>query len=229
VEAIAAVLFEPVGCLAEFRPEEFDAAAAALFAAPVEPAATGSGDYWRLNGLMAERGGALTAERAARLAPFELRAVEYAQLYEDVRPALEELRRLGVAAHLASSLSRPAVARFIERFALADLFAGAVSRDDAGGVMAAPLRRALEALDPRRTIYLVDTAEALEMTRPLGLNAILMFNDYDQGRMLAERNPAGGVVSLAELADALRLIEQRSGLRRAPRPPLEPFELFDPT
>jgi hypothetical protein len=36
------------------------------------------------------------------------------------------------------------------------------------------------------------------------------------------------IVWRAELADALRLIEQRSGLRHTPRPPLEPFELFDP-
>jgi len=31
------------------------------------------------------------------------------------------------------------------------------------------------------------------------------------------------------LADALRLIEQRFGLRAASRPPRTPFELFDPS
>jgi hypothetical protein len=31
------------------------------------------------------------------------------------------------------------------------------------------------------------------------------------------------------LADALRLIEQRSGLRAPSRAPRAPFELFDPT
>jgi hypothetical protein len=56
-----------------------------------------------------------------------------------------------------------------------------------------------------------------------------MINEYDEGRALAERNPAGGIVSLAELPDALRLIEQRSGIRAPSRPPLAPFELFDPT
>ena len=66
------------------------------------------------------------------------------------------------------------------------------------------------------------------MTKPLGVNALLMINDYDEGRALAERSPAGGVVSLAELSDALQLIEQRSGLRSAARMPLKPFELFEP-
>jgi hypothetical protein len=75
----------------------------------------------------------------------------------------------------------------------------------------------------------VDTAQALEPTKQVGLNAMLMINDYDEGRALAERSPAGGIVSLAELADALRLIEQRSGLRAPSRAPLAPYELFDPT
>jgi hypothetical protein len=55
-----------------------------------------------------------------------------------------------------------------------------------------------------------------------------MINDYDEGRALAERNPAGAIVSLAELGDALRLIEQRSGMRSSSRPPLAPYELFEP-
>ena len=55
-----------------------------------------------------------------------------------------------------------------------------------------------------------------------------MINDYDEGRALAERSPAGGIVSLAELADALQLIEQRSGLRSSARMPHKPFELFEP-
>jgi len=97
--------------------------------------------------------------------------------------------------------------------------------------MAKPLRSAIDqsGLDPALLMALVDTAEALAMTKQLGLNAMLMINDYDEGRALAERSPAGGIVSLAELADALRLIEQRSGIRASSRPPLAPFELFDPT
>ena len=66
------------------------------------------------------------------------------------------------------------------------------------------------------------------MSEQLGLNALLMINDYDEGRALAELGPAGGIVSLAELPDALRVIEQRAGLRAPSRPPRAPFELFDP-
>jgi hypothetical protein len=95
--------------------------------------------------------------------------------------------------------------------------------------LAAPLRRAIEAiaLEPKRIIYLVDTAEALDLAKRLELNAVLMINDYDEGRALAERSPAGGIVSLAELPRALELIEQRAGLTASARLPRKPFELFE--
>jgi phosphoglycolate phosphatase-like HAD superfamily hydrolase len=228
VEIIKAVLLEPVGCLADFRAEEFNNAASDLFGASQDAEATGSQAYWRLLGLMAK--GAVTRENLLRLQALELQAVEHAELYEDVRFCLEELKSLGVAAFLVSSLSRAAMARFIERHGLADLVAGSVTRDEAGGVMARVLRLAIDqaGLDPAHVMALADTAEALEMTKRLELNAMLMINDYDEGRALAERNPAGGIVSLAELADAIRLIEQRSGIRASSRPPLAPFELFEP-
>jgi beta-phosphoglucomutase-like phosphatase (HAD superfamily) len=229
VEAIKAVLLEPVGCLAEFRADEFNRAAADLFGANHDPAATGSQAYWRLLGLMEQR--AVPAASLLRLQELELQAVQHADLYEDVRSSLEELKALDVAAVLVSSLSRAAVARFMERHALADLLAGAISRDEAGGVMSKPARFAIDrsGLDPARVMVLADTAEGLDLSKQLGLSAMLMINDYDEGRTLAERNPAGGIVSLAELAPALRLIEQRSGIRAPSRPPLAPFELFDPT
>jgi FMN phosphatase YigB (HAD superfamily) len=227
MDSIKAVLFEPVGCLAEFRPDEFDSAAADLFGASQDPAATGSQAYWRLLGLM----GQLAPESLLRLQELELRAVEHAELYEDVRTSLEELKSLGIATIVATSLSRAAVMRFIERHALADVVAGLVTRDEAGGVMAKVLQSVLEqtSLDPAHVMALADTAEGLAAAKQLGLNAMLMINDYDEGRALAERNPAGGIVSLAELADALRLIEQRFGLRASARAPRAPFELFDPT
>jgi len=228
VEAIKAVLIEPVGCLAEFRAEEFDGAAVDLLGASPDGEATGSQAYWRLLGLMEQR--TISAEDAARLEALELQAVEHAELYEDVRAALDELKSLGVAAFLVSSLSRAAIARFIERHALADLLAGSFTRDEAGGVLAQPLRCAIAqaGFDPAHVMALADTAQALDLVKRLKLNAMLMINDYDEGRALAERNPAGAIVSLAELADALRLIEQRSGMRAPSRPPLAPFELFDP-
>jgi len=231
VDTIKAVLFEPVGCLAEFRADELDKACAELFAAAPDATASGSQAYWRLLGLLAQRYGAVSKTEWERLQAFELEACEHADLYPDVRACLEELKQIGVAAYIVSSLSRAAVERFIARFSLADLFAGVVAREDAQGVMEAPLRRAIAEtrLDPARLMVLVETAEAIAVANSLRLNAMLMINDYDEGRVLAERSPAGGLVSLAELPDALRLIEQRAGLTAQPRLPQQPFELFDPT
>jgi beta-phosphoglucomutase-like phosphatase (HAD superfamily) len=229
MDSIKAVLLEPVGCLAEFAPDAFNTAAADLFGASPDAQASGSQAYWRLLGLMDAR--ALSAASLARLEELELAAVAQAELYEDARPALAELKALGVATVLVSSLSRAAVTWFIERHALADLLAGAVTREEAGGVMGKVLRAVVDRaqLVPAQVMALADTAEGLATAKQLGLNAMLMINDYDEGRALAERGPAGGIVSLAELADALRLIEQRSGIRATARAPLAPFELFDPT
>jgi FMN phosphatase YigB (HAD superfamily) len=224
VQSIKAVLIEPVGCLAEFFADEFNRAAA-LFGAS-EEIAGGSQAYWRLLALMQQR--SATTESVAA---FELRAVERAALYEDVNASLAELSTLGVRVILASSLSRPAVTRFIERNSLSELFAASITRDEAGGVGVRVLRFfiAQTGLDPKQVMALADTVEALELIKQQGLNAMLMINDYDEGRALAERNPAGGIVSLAELPDALRLIEQRAGLRETTRAPRAPFELFDPS
>jgi hypothetical protein len=73
------------------------------------------------------------------------------------------------------------------------------------------------AIDPTRTIYRVDTAAGLEMSKQQGMYTLLLINGYDEGRVPAERNPAGGIVSLAEMADALRLVDQRWGLRTTAR------------
>ena len=228
MDSIKAVLIEPVGCLAEFAAEEFRAAAEE-FGSAVEAGATGSQAYWRLVRNLEKQ--ALSAQMLSRLEAFELRAVEQAELYEDVHATLAALRPLAVNVILASSLSRAAATRFLERHALSDLLAGLVTRDDAGGIGAPVLRGAIDraALDPKQVMALADTAEALDLIKQQCLNAMLMINDYDEGRALAERHPAGGIVSLAELPDALRLIEQRSGLRSTARAPRAPFELFDPT
>jgi phosphoglycolate phosphatase-like HAD superfamily hydrolase len=231
VDTIKAVLFEPVGCLAEFRADEFNKASVELLAPTPDAAASGSHAYWRLLGLLAPRWGTLSQAEWERLRGFELEACEHADLYPDVRACLEELKQIGVAAYIVSSLSRAAVDRFIVRFSLADLLAGVIAREDAQGVMEAPLRHAIAQtkLDPGRLMVLVETAEAITVANSLRLNAMLMINDYDEGRLLAERSPAGGLVSLAELPDALRLIEQRAGLTAQARLPQQPFELFDPT
>lgn len=226
MDSIKAVLIDPVGCLAEFGSQEFRAAAA-LLDLTIDATATGSQAYWQLIHHIESR--APSADLLARLEAFELRAVDQAELYEDVRASLAALN--GVSVILASSLSRAAVARFVECHVLSDLLVALVTRDEAGGVGERVLRCAIEcaALDPKQIMALADTAEALDLIKQQGLNAMLMINDYDEGRALAERHPAGGIVSLAELPDALRLIAQRSGLRATTRAPGAPFELFDPT
>jgi len=37
---------------------------------------------------------------------------------------------------------------------------------------------------------------------------MLMFNDYDEGKRLAMLGPSGGIVSLHELPDAIRLVAE---------------------
>jgi beta-phosphoglucomutase-like phosphatase (HAD superfamily) len=229
VDTIAAVMLEPVGCLAEFHVEQFDAAARELYGVAADPSPSGSLAYWRLLGLI-DGNSAPFLQSPARVEGLEIAAVEGAELYEDVGPALEKLRAANVSAHLVSSLSRRALARFVERFSLSGTFASVVAREDAAGILDKPLRYAIAkaAIEPARVIYLVDTAAALDMAKREGVCALLMINDYDEGRALAERRPAGGVVSLAELSDVLLLIEQRAGLRASSRMPQKPFDLFEP-
>src|ERR1700680_2923811 len=102
MESIKAVLLEPVGCLAEFAPDAFNNAAADLFGALPDAEASGSQAYLRLMGLMGGR--ALAGAELARLEALELTAVEHAELYEDALPCLAELKSLGVATVLVSSL-----------------------------------------------------------------------------------------------------------------------------
>ena len=164
----------------------------------------------------------------SRLAKLEIAAVEHADLYEDVRPSLAKLRASGVQIYLVSSLSRHALARFVARFDLVELVSGSIARDDAQGVAAKPLRHALAQakLEAVQCIYLADAAFSLDIAKEVGVNGLLMINDYE-GRALAECNPMGGVVSLTELSDALQLIEQRAGLRSTQRMPQRPYELFE--
>jgi hypothetical protein len=78
--------------------------------------------------------------------------------------------------------------------------------------MAQPLLTAIKdaSLDPARTIYLTDTEEGLMLGKEVGTNAMLMINDHDEGHRLAGYDPAGGIVSLIELPDGLRLIAQQN-------------------
>jgi phosphoglycolate phosphatase-like HAD superfamily hydrolase len=208
---ITTVVIEPVGCLAEFPPMEFEEIAARLFH---QESGMGSGSeaYWALLNLMQSSEGAMSPADQQTAERLEIEAVDQVELYEDVAPALAQLRTMGITPVMASSLSGAAVGRFLERFALTDLFAGVWTRDTAGGVKAAPLARAIQAQDvpADQVMYLVDTTDGMEVAKEVGSHSILMINDYEEGRRLAMHSPTGGIVSLHELPDAIRLVTERA-------------------
>ena len=139
-------------------------------------------------------------ELAGCLAEFSPSA-ENARLYEDVVPALVELKAMGVRLIVTSSLSAAAIERFLALHRLNVFFAGVCSWDDANGVKAA-----LAGIRPERAIYITQTAEGLNLAKGAGVRAVLMMNDPDEARKLALRDPAGGIVSLHELPDFVRLV-----------------------
>jgi hypothetical protein len=55
-------------------------------------------------------------------------------------------------------------------------------------------------------MFLTDTVEGIKVARSVGVHPILMMNDPDESQRLAMHNPAGGVVSLHEMPDFIRLI-----------------------
>jgi FMN phosphatase YigB (HAD superfamily) len=205
MQAISAVLFEPVGCLAEFQPEPFLQISAQLFGRKMKPSRSASRAYWHLLNLM-EAAGANTIQA------LEVAAVDSAVIYDDVIPALTELKAMGVQRFIATSLSNAAIARFLER--CPHNFDAIFTRDNSGGIKAAPLARALQvaSLRPEHAMFLTDTAEGLKVARSVGVHSILMMNDPDESKRLALQNPAGGVVSLHELPDFIRLVRSQNAL-----------------
>jgi FMN phosphatase YigB (HAD superfamily) len=201
METIKGILFEPVGCLAEFPPEPFHEIAVRLYGKRGKASRSASRSYWHLLNL---GGGTVEA--------LEVQAVNDASVYDDVLPALAELKAMGVKLFIASSLSQVAVTRFLAK--CPHEFDGIWSRDNAGGTKGAPLTRALESasLRPQNTMFLTDTAEGLRLAESIGVTSVLMMNDPDESRRLAMLNPGGGIVSLHELPDFIRLV-------RANRPP----------
>ncbi len=202
LKGIHGILLEPVGCLAEFPPEPFQEIAARFLGYQGKPAESGSAAYWHLLALMRD----LPAPNAAQ--ELEIQGVNAANIYEDVRPALAELKAMGVRLAIASSLSTAAIVRFLDRHSLAEFFTGVSERENSGGIIAAPLFHALRSasLVPESTIYLTDTVEGIQTARIAGVHPILIMNDPDESRRLAAQDPAGGVVSLHELPDFVRLI-----------------------
>jgi beta-phosphoglucomutase-like phosphatase (HAD superfamily) len=200
MRTIEAVLFEPVGCLAEFPPEPFHEIAVRLYGKKGKASRSASRIYWHLNNL---GGGTIEA--------LEVQAVEGAAIYDDVLPALAELKAMGIKLCITSSLSHAAVTHFLAKCCPHD-FDGVWSRDSAGGIKAWPLIRAMESasLTPENAMFLTDTAEGLRVAESVGVNSVLMMNDPDESRRLAMLNPGGGIVSLHELPDFVRLVQAQN-------------------
>ena len=125
---------------------------------------------------------------------------------------------MGVELFLTSSLSSAATTHFLERSCLKEAFSAVWNRDNAGGVKTAPLACALGAtsLKPEEVIFLTDTFEGLKVSKIVGVPSLLMMNDPDEAMRLAMRNPAGGIVSLHELPDFIRLVTAENAARLSP-------------
>ena len=208
---IEGILLEPVGCLAEFPSAPFHEIAVRLFGRKGKASKSGSRSYWHCLNLMEAAGRSLD-DTKRRIRDLECEAVAGATVYEDVAPALVELRAMGVAVCLASSLSRRAVRGFLGGHALEQLFSAVCDRDSAGGIKETPLTAALRcaSLQPEHAIFLTDTAEGLKVARRAGVHPVLMMNDPDEAQRLALQGPAGGIVSLHELPDFMRLVRAQN-------------------
>ena len=121
MQIIHAVLLEPVGCLAEFPAREFDEIAARLFH-ETSVHSSGSEAFWRVLDLLETSGQSLDPSQQKLAEELEVRAVDQVEIYEDVVPALSELKSMNIQMFLASSLSGAAVSRFLERFPRAAIF-----------------------------------------------------------------------------------------------------------
>jgi len=208
MQKIEALLLEPVGCLAEFPSAPFHEIALRLFGRKRKAGSSAGTLYWYVLNLMESARAPIDAEKKSVAETLEVEAVDAATIYEDVVPALAELKSMGMRLFVATSLSRRAAARFIERNSLGEFFSGVCTRDDAGGVKSAPLLSALDgaSLPREKTMFLTDTLEGIKTARSVGVHTILMMNDPDEAQRLAMHNPAGGVVSLHEMPDFIRLL-----------------------
>jgi HAD superfamily hydrolase (TIGR01549 family) len=205
MQTIEALLLEPVGCLAEFPSGPFHEIAVRFFGRKGKASPSGSRSYWHLLNLMQQP---LEREQRKVMEELEIEAVTGASIYEDVHPVLAELKSMGIRLFIATSLSRAAAACLVERWALGEFFSGISTRDEAGGVRSGPLLTALAAgsLPAEKAMFLTDTVEGIKAARSAGVHPILMMNDPDEARRLATHKPAGGVVSLHEMPDFIRLI-----------------------
>ncbi len=208
MQAIEGIFFEPVGCLAEFPSGPFLEAAFRLFGRKRKTSQSGSRSYWHLLNLVQSTNKKLEGSERELVEALELQAVAAANVYEDVVPALSELKTMGIRLFIASSLSSAATTCFLDRHSLNDFFSAVWNRENAGGVKAAPLEAAIAgaSLNPDQVMFLADTLGGLKIAQTVGAHSILMMNDPDEARRLAMHNPSGGIVSLHELPDFIRLV-----------------------
>jgi beta-phosphoglucomutase-like phosphatase (HAD superfamily) len=215
MQAVDAILFDPVGALAEFPAAPFQDVVARVFArSPAIEArgsVGGSTAYWELLDLLASCNRPLQAGERAMLDAGELEAVDGAVVYDDAGPALSELAGLDVRLIVASSLSEHALSRFLDHSGLGGLFDDRWSRGTAGGMAETVLRRAVTggSLAADRVLFLADTEAGLRAAARAGVRPILMMNDPDEAMRLTSCDPAGGIVSLHELPDLVRLVAAR--------------------
>jgi phosphoglycolate phosphatase-like HAD superfamily hydrolase len=179
-----------------------------LFGRKWKASQSGSRAYWRLLNLVQSARKKLEESERKLVETFELEAVAAANVYEDVLPALSELKTMGIKLFIASSLSGAATTCFLDRHSLNRFFSAAWNSDNSRGIKAAPLEAALAgaSLHPEQVMFLVDTLEGLKVARTLGVHSVLMMNDPDEAMRLAMHNPSGGIVSLHELPDFIRLV-----------------------
>jgi len=208
VQSIEGIFFEPVGCLAEFPTGPFLELALQLFGRKRKTSQSGSRSYWHLLNLLQSANKKLEEPERRLIETLEFQAVAAANVYEDVVPALSQLKAMGIKLCITSSLSAAATACFLDRYSLNELFSAVWSRDNSRGIKAAPLEAALAgaSLNPQQVLFLTDTLEGLKTAQAVGVHSILMMNDPDEARRLAMHNPSGGIVSLHELPDFIRLV-----------------------
>ncbi len=111
---------------------------------------------------------------------------EHGRPYDDAAPALAALDALGMKVITVLSLSESELKRAV-------LNAG-VAAD--------------------RVICLTDSEHGIRAARRAGMQPVLMMNDPDEAMRLTALNPAGGIVSLHELPDFVRVVNRDT--RRPP-------------
>jgi hypothetical protein len=111
---------------------------------------------------------------------------EHGEPYDDAAPALAELQTLGVKVIELAAVSEAELTRAVRE----------------------------SALSADRVVCLTHTEEGIRAARAAGVQPVLMMNDPDEAMRLTALNPAGGIVSLHELPDLVRLIVTRSSATR---------------